>query len=404
MKKIFLLFGIIVFFQSCSKLVPGLPDSSDVIAEPTEGLTLNQMNMFLEGDELFAHVRTIEEGLGPVYIQTSCEGCHVGDGKGNPINMVTRYGKLENNIFSFMLDQGGPQIQTRAIPGFSSEELPDGVTHTSDRVAPIVIGLGFLQGVHDSTLQNLADPMDLDNDGISGRLNYVLPKSYFVKEDYHIDSSGYYIGRFGKKAKEITVREQVIFALLQDLGLTTEFEMKDPIAYTISNTASDNVPDPEIGTDQVDRLTFYMRTLKAPTRRDEDDADVIAGEQLFKSVGCVKCHVQTLTTGESDIQALANKEFHPYTDLLLHDMGNALDDGLPEGSAQGREWRTAPLWGLGLAEDSQGGVGYYLHDGRATSLTQAIALHGGEAAPMVTKFVGLESSEQEQLLKFLKSL
>jgi CxxC motif-containing protein (DUF1111 family) len=403
-KKIFLVLSISLTFLSCSKLVPGVPDASDTIAEPTEGLSLNQLSMFLEGDKLFAQVRTVEEGLGPIYIQSSCEGCHVGDGKGHPVNMVTRYGKLDNNIFSFMLNEGGPQIQTRAIPGFTPEELPNDATHSSDRVAPIVIGLGFLQSVHDSVLLNLADPFDADMDGISGRVNYVQPTPYFIQETVHVDSSGYFIGRFGKKSKEVTIRDQVIFALIQDLGLTTEFEMTDPIVYSISNNATDNVPDPEVGTDQVERLTFYMKTLKAPTRRDEDNADVIAGDALFNSVGCVKCHVQTLTTGESDIKALSNKEFHPFTDLLIHNMGPALDDGLPEGNAHGNEWRTAPLWGLGLAEDSQGGTGFYLHDGRATSLRQAIGFHGGEATGVVSNYSALSGTEQDQLIKFLKSL
>lgn len=404
MRKIFLVISIVLVLTSCSKVVPLAPDASETIAEPTEGLTDNQMSMFIEGDEIFAQVRTVSEGLGPVYIQTSCEGCHVGDGKGHPMNTVTRFGKSTPSGFDYLISKGGPQVQTRSIPGFSGESVPSEATHYSDRIAPIVIGMGFLQGIHDSVLINKSDPDDLNGDGISGRVNYVLPRSYFKQEPFHIDSSGYFIGRFGKKAKEITLRSQIVFALLQDLGLTTEFEMNDLVDYSISNNATDNVADPEIGTDQVDRLTFYMRTLKVPTRRDIDNPDVIAGESLFNSVGCVKCHASTFTTGPSDIDALDTKEFHPYTDLLLHDMGPLLNDGYPEGNAAGTEWRTAPLWGLGLAEDSQGGTGYYLHDGRATSIEQAIGYHGGEASNVITNYWKLSNAERAQLISFLKSL
>ena len=181
--------------------------------------------------------------------------------------------------------------------------------------------------------------------------------------------------------------------------------MVDLFNYNVAGNISDNVADPEVGSDVVDRLVFYMRTLKAPTRRNLDDADVIAGEQIFKNIGCDNCHKSTLTTGSSEIAALNNKEFHPYTDLLLHDMGSILDDGYPEGSATGSEWRTPPLWGLGLAEDSQGGTGYYLHDGRATTLNGAIGYHsGGEASDIASNYSALSQTEKDQLIKFLKSL
>ena len=198
--------------------------------------------------------------------------------------------------------------------------------------------------------------------------------------------------------------DQVVFALKEDIGLTSDFDTEDPINYAIGANTPDGVPDPEVGSDVVNRLVFYMRTLKAPTRRNENDVDVIAGDAIFNSVGCVKCHIQTLTTASSEIEALSNKEFHPYTDLLLHDMGEMLNDDYPEGSADGGEWRTPPLWGLGLADDSQGGTGYYLHDGRAASLAQAIGMHGGEAYNVIANYKALSNSDKDKLYAFLMSL
>lgn len=409
MKKNIALSVIAVFvivLIACEKVLPPAPASSEIIAEPTAGLTSDQTNLFIQGDELFAHSFQINEGLGPVFIQSSCEGCHVGDGKGHIMNTLTRFGKLNGDgSFDYMLDKGGPQLQHRAIPGYEPEQLPDGVTHTSTRIAPIVIGMGFLAAVHDSVLLNLADEFDADGDGISGRPNYVESKGSLSPEDVHIPNNGLYIGRFGKKAKEMTLRDQVVFALKQDIGLTSDFDTQDPVNYGVSANAVDEVADPEVGSDVVEKLTFYMRTLKAPTRRNENDPDVIAGELIFEQIGCAKCHTPTLTTAESEIEAISEKEFHPYTDLLLHDMGSALDDGYPEGSATGSEWRTPPLWGLGLAEDSQGGTGYYLHDGRATTLTEAIGYHStGEASSIASNFDALTAEEQAQLIKFLKSL
>ena len=408
MNKYILLTGIVLFtvvIMSCEKLVPDAPEASDTIAEPTEGLDPNQLSLFIQGDELFAKVWTKEEGLGPIFINTGCEGCHVGDGKGHILNTLTRFGKTTTNGFDYMLDKGGPQLQHRALPGYTPEALPDGVTNTSTRIAPIVIGMGFLQAVHDSTIINMEDENDSNNDGISGRINYVSPKDYFVEEDYHIQNNGKYIGRFGKKAKEITLLDQVVFAFKEDIGLTTDFDTEDPINFAVSNITFDEVGDPEVSSDVVQRLVFYMRTLKAPTRRDESDPDVIEGSKIFKQIGCENCHKETLVTAKSEIASLSEKEFHPYTDLLLHDMGSALDDGFPEGDATGSEWRTPPLWGLGLAEDSQGGTGYYLHDGRATSLAEAIGLHStGEASNIASNYFALSVSDREKLIKFLKSL
>ena len=396
----------ILALASCEKLLPPAPEPGDTIAEPTEGLTMAQMSHFIEGDELFAKIYTAEEGLGPIYIQNSCEGCHVGDGKGHPFNTEVRFGKMgDDGKFEYMLGKGGPQLQHRSIANYAPEQLPEGHTITSERIAPIVIGMGHIAAIHDNDLIALADPEDLDGDGISGRLNYVEAKEYFTPTDIHLaNEEGKYIGRFGKKAKEITLLDQVVFALKQDIGLTSDFDTEDLVNYEIAIGATDAVPEPEVGSSVVDHLVFYMRTLKTPTRRDADAPEVIQGEHIFQQIGCNKCHVEEFTTTVQDIDALSEKTFHPYTDLLLHDMGDLLDDKYPEGDAAGSEWRTPPLWGLGLAEDSQGGTGYYLHDGRATSIEDAIHLHAGEAIDVRDNYIALSDTDKELLISFLKSL
>ena len=390
----------------CEKLLPPAPESGDTIAEPTNGLTMAQMSHFIEGDELFAKIYTAEEGLGPIFIQNSCEGCHVGDGKGHPFNTEVRFGKIgDDGKFDYMLDQGGPQLQHRSIANYIPETLPEGHTITSERIAPLVIGMGHLAAIHDQDIIDLEDIDDADGDGISGRINYIKAKDYFIPEDFHIaNSEGKYIGRFGKKAKEITLLDQVVFALKEDMGLTSDFDTEDLVNYEIGIGASDAVAEPEVGNNVVDHLVFYMRTLKTPTRRDQENPSVIHGEEIFKEIGCNKCHVQEFTTTVQDIDAISEKTFYPYTDLLLHDMGEALNDNYPEGDAKGNEWRTPPLWGLGLAADSQGGTGYYLHDGRATSLEETILLHAGEARSIRDNYITLSDSEKEDLMSFLNSL
>jgi len=151
-------------------------------------------------------------------------------------------------------------------------------------------------------------------------------------------------------------------------------------------------------------VVLYLKTLKAPIQRSQDNVEVNAGKQLFETVGCAACHTPTLITGPSNIAALANKTFHPYTDLLLHDMGPGLDDGYTEGAATTPEWRTPALWGLGLSRNSQGGAYFLLHDGRAGSIAEAILLHGGEARQSSAAFGQLNDAEKQKLIRFLESL
>jgi CxxC motif-containing protein (DUF1111 family) len=395
-------FVLVVELFSCRKMLPKAPEPEETLAEPLEGLTPEQLFIFSIGDENFAHVFSREEGLGPIFVQGSCENCHAGDGKGNPSNMLTRFGKYQNGSWDPMYSQGGPQLQQRAITGYAPETIPAGVAHANFLPANVT-GLGFLEAVDDSTLLGMTDSLDLDGDGISGRVNWVSPSPFFMPKPHHISQNGQYIGRFRRKADAVDLLQQVVKAFKEDIGITSTYDMHDPLNYSVSSSGGDNVADPEAAA-KVDQVVFYMRTLKNPPRRNTEDPDVILGENIFIQTGCAKCHVPSLTTGSSEIEPLNNKVFHPYTDLLLHDMGVGLDDRYSEGSAATSEWRTPPLWGFGLQPDSQGGLMFLLHDGRARTVEQAINYHGGEASTASTAFKALSENDKQKLITFLNSL
>ncbi len=408
MKKtyiVFTIFGLLfLIIASCKKLMPPPPKDDEILAGTIPGLTPQQEREHLIGDEAFGTIFSKADGLGPIFVQSSCANCHAGNGKGHPSTELTRFANVNGTIVDYLLNKGGPQLQQRAIIGYSSEVLPTEANVFSKRIAPAVMGLGFIAALDDQAILNNADPNDLDGDGISGRPNYVDPTDFFTPMSIHIPNAGQFIGRFGKKAEKVAIQDQVVFALKQDIGITSDFDTEDLYNYQVGNNTGDNVPDPEVSSSFVNSLVFYMRTLKAPPRRNASDADVVAGENLFNQIGCASCHKSTFTTVQSDISALSNQTFHPYSDFLLHDMGQLLDDSYPEGSAEGFEWRTPPLWGIGLAKDSQGGQMFLLHDGRATSFEQAISFHGGEASSRRAAFGALSQSEKNQIIKFLESL
>lgn len=387
-------FFVIVIAVSCEKTMPPAPEEFELLDGPIEGLNTEEQAQFLKGDEAFGEVFTIEKGLGPIFVANQCASCHPGDGKGSPFVSFTRFGQpdtLGNQFLAF----GGPQLQHKAIPGYQPEQLPSGAT-TTDLIAPAVSGLGFLDAVSDADLIALSDPNDLDGDGISGRPHWNTVPNYAAIRPNSISQNGRYISRFGKKGAAYDLLHQTSGAYNQDMGITSLFEPIDPY--------SGLEVDPEVGTQTVHDVVFYLKTLKAPIQRDQDDPDVITGKQIFSQVKCASCHTPTLTTGTSPISVLSNKEFHPYTDLLLHDMGPGLDDGYTEGYALTSEWRTPPLWGIGLSKDAQGGTYFLLHDGRATSIEDAIMQHGGEAEQSKNDYNQLSSMEKELLIKFLESL
>lgn len=397
----FLLLFSIGLFTSCEKLdevySPIPPKENELLDGPIEGLTIAEQNQFLDGDIAFNDdVFTIEKGLGPIFVANLCASCHAGDGKGHPFNQLIRFGQSDSlgNPFANFGD-GRNQIQNRAIPGFQPEELPAGAPF-STFLAPAVTGLGFLDAVTDADILALADSNDEDGDGISGRPHYNVPPGYVTIRPNSIPKGDRYIFRFGKKASTYDLLHQTAGAYNQDMGVTSLFDPIDPY--------SGLEVDPEVGTQTVNNVVAYLKTLKAPIPRDQDNPDFKVGKQLFSQVQCASCHTPTMKTGFSPIEALSFKEFHPYTDLLLHDMGPGLDDGFTEGFVETSEWRTPPLWGIGLSENSQGGNLFLLHDGRARSIEEAILLHGGEANNSRNMYSSLTNQEKEQLLKFIKSL
>lgn len=396
MSHSYLIFLCILFlFSSCEALAPPEPEEHDLLDGPVEGLSHSESKRFIAGDKAFNdQVFTIETGLGPIFNATSCVSCHAGDGKGHPFVMFKRFGQSLPGINEY-LHLGAPQLQDRAIPGYEPEVLPPGAPF-SNFIAPIVTGLGYLDAVPDADLIAMEDPDDLDGDGIRGRVHWNHRPNYVTDRPETISKNGKYISRFGHKGQVYDLLHQTATAYNQDIGITSYFEPYD--------TYSGDKLAPEIDRQTINDVVFYLKTLKAPIPRNQDHPDVQAGKQLFSQINCTGCHKPTLKTGYSPIEALSYKEFHPYTDLLLHDMGPELDDGYTEGYAHSYEWRTAPLWGIGLAKDSQGGRYYLMHDGRASSIEEAILLHGGEAENSKNNYLNLSSREKEQLIKFIESL
>ncbi|MDD9936307.1 MAG: c-type cytochrome [Myxococcales bacterium] len=377
------------------------------------------------------------DGLGPTFNARSCSGCHFKDGRGQPFDSQGNgLGLLIRLSVPGQGAHGGPladeryggQLQDRAITGVTPEgavhieyaELPgsydDGEPYSlrqptyrieapafgalpddlrmSPRVAPAVIGMGLLEAIEDSRLAELADPDDADRDGISGRLNRVW--------DVQLEAMA--VGRFGWKAEQPTVLQQSAGAFLGDMGITSRlFPSNNCPAPQLDCASAPSAGEPEIEDDTLDKVGLYTATLAVPVRRDSDDPAVLRGKLLFGETGCVDCHTPSHTTGESSIEALSGQLIWPYTDLLLHDMGEALSDGRPSFDAEGAEWRTPPLWGIGLIEDVNDHL-FLLHDGRARGFAEAILWHGGEGEASAEAFRALDAEDRAALIRFLESL
>jgi CxxC motif-containing protein (DUF1111 family) len=387
--------SVSLVFTGCENLFPEALEENELLDGPVEGLTHEEQGKFLAGDIAFNdEIFTSETGLGPIFVATSCGSCHPGDGKGHPFTTLIRFGQSQPNTAPD-LSIGGPQLQQRAIPGHEPEKIPDGVPFMNF-TPPAVTGLGLLAALTDEQILSYADPDDSDGDGISGVPNYITPPDYFIPQWFHQPQNGKYIGRFGKKAAAIDLLHQTATAYNQDIGVTSTFEPMD--------VATGLTIDPEVSDRVVRSVVFYLRTLKAPIPRDPENENAVRGKQIFSNIQCSSCHISEWTTPSSDIAGLSNKTFSPYTDLLLHDMGPGLDDGATEGSAETYEWRTPPLWGLGLAPNSQGSEYFLMHDGRARSIEGAILMHGGEAENSRNKFQDLRDPDKQKLILFLESL
>jgi CxxC motif-containing protein (DUF1111 family) len=384
-----------LFIAACSYLEPAAPADDQTLDGPIAGLTQEQMRRFNAGDRAFNdEVFTSTLGLGPIFVSNSCGNCHTADGKGHPFSTLTRFGQTDATGNQF-LHLGGPQLQHRALPGYMPEQLPAGATF-SKILPPANTGLGYIMYIPDDTLIRWSDPNDLDNDGISGRVNRIKIPWYVVPHQNASVENGTYIGRLGKKSAVYNLLQQTANAYNQDMGITSTYEPKD--VYTKLDI------DPEVSNKTIADVVFYLETLKAPTPRKQNEPLVKQGSAIFNSNGCQKCHIPSTTTGPAPIAVLAYRTIWPYSDFLLHDMGALLDDGYTEGSATTAEWRTPALWGLGLSKASQGGQYFLLHDGRAKSIEEAINWHGGEGEASKNKYKQLTAQEKAALIEFLESL
>ena len=383
----------------CDTLMTETPTEGDDFTAPFDGISGDLTTAFAVGDEAFERVFTVAEGLGPLFNNTGCEACHPADGRGS---RDLGFFRISTDV-DLALAQGGPQIQDKAIPGFSAEVVPGGVLKTF-RLPPPVFGVGLIEAIDEETILAHADPDDADGDGISGRPNWVEGPD-FIPATHVGGGGGIQLGRFSRKAQVASLLHQVSAAYQQDMGITNDFIPEENLHRQSLGSAAlgDDVPDPEISAATVLTTTMYVRLLTPPAR-GKITAEVERGDALFKSLQCAACHVPSMVTGVNEIAQLSQVEAALYSDLLLHDMGPELADGRPDGDANGSEWRTAPLWGTRLVGEFLNGEEFYLHDGRAGTLNEAILLHGGEAEEAKTAYQALENADQEALIAFLKSL
>ncbi|WP_036484829.1 di-heme oxidoredictase family protein [Myxosarcina sp. GI1] len=413
--------------------------TSSAYEQPSAGLTEDNFARHREGDIAFEAVfvtppAQVNPGLGPLFNNTSCVACHIRNGRGLPEkgqilvrvsdtrdwNIDTTVDPQQYNLESSAKADNAPavpglgtQIQDYAVYGGTPEAkvainwqettgkygdgtkytlrspvakvtLPNGDSlpsnvQTSLRLPPPVFGLGLIEALPESEIERLADPEDLNKDGISGRPNRV----------WNVEKQTTTLGKFSWKANNPTLKQQTASAYVNDMGVTNSlFPNEDGLM--------------EIDEKTLDDATFYAQTLAVPARTMQDKPEVKRGEKLFQAQ-CATCHVATLQTGNYEVTELSNQTIHPYTDLLLHDMGAELADNRPDFLATGTEWRTPPLWGIGLTQTVLPYSGF-LHDGRARTFEEAILWHGGEAKASREAFRKMNKSDREALVWFLRSL
>ncbi|MFN3988562.1 MAG: di-heme oxidoredictase family protein [Rhodocyclaceae bacterium] len=429
-------------------------------SHPSANMAFERQLDFRVGDGIFRKLwvsapssTQSSNGLGPLFNARSCQSCHLKDGRGRPpegdeaaVSMFLRLsippqteadrealasrrksvipeptygGQFQNFSVQGVLAEGRMDIAYEEIPvtladgeivhlrkpTYRAVDLNYGDMHPdtmlSPRVAPQMIGMGLLEAIAEEDILAWADPDDASGNGISGRPNQVWS-----------DAEGkVMLGRFGWKAGKPTVTDQTVHAFAGDIGISTHLLPAPWGDCTAAQPACREAPHGsygedgvEITRDMLDLVVFYSRNLAVPGRRDADDPQVLAGKQTFYAAGCTGCHRPKYVTPRDTVEPeQAFQLIWPYSDLLLHDMGEGLADHRPEGDASGREWRTAPLWGIGLTQMVSGHT-YFLHDGRARNLLEAILWHGGEAEAAKQRVIALSREEREALLAFLNSL
>lgn len=413
--------------------------SSNTFDAPSPALTVSELRKHLDGLPLFegtfvTNPATVNGGLGPLFNTTGCEACHTKNGRapfpasgsalgglllrlsvdgtgahgdpapvpgfGGQLQQKAVFGTQQEGDVSFHFEEttgsfSDGEVYSLRKPVFSIDNtyipLPAGVK-TSPRIAPPVFGLGLLEAVDEGAMLANADESDADGDGISGKANYVWDEL----------NQKVAIGKFGWKANQPHIYQQTAGAFNGDMGITSALF---PTESTAGQPQDDGLSDdPELSANDIELTAFYTLSLGAPKRRNADDATVLAGKKIFIEANCSGCHIPKLTTGNSDAAPFNSfQTIFPYTDLLLHDMGDGLADNREDFLATGKEWRTPPLWGIGLTEVVNGHTNF-LHDGRARNLMEAIMWHGGEAEQSKQHVKSLSKSERTALLAFLKSL
>lgn len=413
-------------------------ETKDAFSHEIEGLNPRDAHIHELGDIGFEQTfvtapAPINSGLGPIFNNVSCIACHHNDGKGTPTAGFTNSSLLFRLSITGTDASGGPmpiqgfggQLQDLAVFGKPAEArveisyIDSVITYLegqnvilrkpiytvqnayqplpanymlSPRLAPPVFGLGLLENIPEATILAFADENDVDGDGISGKANYVW-NPFTQKTE---------LGRFGLKCNTASLQTQVAGAYNQDMGVTSYVV---PQESSWGQAQFDGLPDePELADTLLDAVTFYVKTLAVPARRNVTQPEVKAGKALFAQIGCAACHKPVIKTGVNlSITALNNQRIQPYTDMLVHDLGEGLSDNRPDFLANGNEWRTAPLWGIGLFEKTNG-TPYFLHDGRARSIEEAILWHGGEGEKSKNAFFQLSKNERNHVISFLKSL
>ena len=391
--KIIVVFVVMTTVTGCDDMITLTKPliEGDNFETPFDMLSNDLNSAFFRGEEAFMRGFTVQEGLGPIFNNNSCVACHPGNGRGTPDLALIRFSMGHDLI----PELGGPQFQDKAIPGVPYEIIPAGVDK-SVRLPPPVFGMGLIENIPVETILSYADEFDADGDGISGRPNWVTPPDTIPSTEVG-GGPGEQLGRFGRKASVSTLVQQVAQAFHQDIGITSSFF---PVEHS---HVGDTVPDPEIDASTVMDIVVFLRLLSPPPR-GEITPEINSGEALFEKIGCASCHVPSMQTGASPISALNEVNANIYSDFLLHDMGEELADNRPDASANGREWRTAPLWGTRLVAHFLDGTPFFLHDGRATTLEGAIRAHGGEAQKAKEAFFNLLDKEQRAVIAFLESL
>jgi CxxC motif-containing protein (DUF1111 family) len=418
----------------------------DAFARPLANLEGDRRDDFFLGNSTFnrgwviAPASVVDfDGLGPLFNATSCSGCHFKDGRGRPperddesfLSMLVRVsipGRAENGgplpdpVYGDQLQENGvlgvpgegtSRVTYVEVPGAFADGEPYSLRRPSYRIeklgygplapqvmlsprtAPFVFGLGLLEAIPEETILGFADPDDRDKDGISGRPNRV----------WDAERRATVLGRFGWKANQPSVNQQNAGAFLGDMGITsTLFPDEGCSAAQESCKAAPTGATPQVRDLLLQQVTFYMQTIGVPGRRNVEALDVRRGRKLFDEARCVGCHVATIETGTlPGVPEVDHQKIHPFTDLLLHDMGPELADDRPDFEATGTEWRTAPLWGIGLVK-TVNRHSYFLHDGRARGFVEAILWHGGEAARSRDAFLAMSKADRDAIVAFLESL